>query len=267
MAVERTRGVRYRTTAFATAVVAAALVAGFVAAIIVLRANLISSSRDATTARAESVAALVTEAVVPDPLVAGEGVLVIEVVDPAGGLFATSLPNGDLVPYDRFATEGDETEGEPIRVSEQEVDFEIVVGFDVDGPVELTWLSVDVDGQPHEVRVYAALEFQSSVDAFVRVLVPGLPLVLAMVAAIVWWVTGRALRPVEAMRAEAAAIGGADLGRRLPVPRGSDEINLVYEPDARSHRILGRAPATLRGRRLARAEEPGCRDQNDARGR
>ena len=157
---------------------AAALVAGFVAAVIVLRANLISSSRDATTARAESVAALVTEGVVPDPLVAGEGVLVIEVVDPAGGLFATSLPNGDLVPYDRFATEGDETEGEPIRVSEQEVDFEIVVGFDVDGPVELTWLSVDVDGQPHEVRVYAALEFQSSVDAFVRVLVPGLPLVL-----------------------------------------------------------------------------------------
>jgi signal transduction histidine kinase len=37
-------------------------------------------------------------------------------------------------------------------------------------------------------------------------------------------VVGRALRPVESIRAEVAAISEADLGRRVPAPPGDDEI-------------------------------------------
>ena len=51
------------------------------------------------------------------------------------------------------------------------------------------------------------------------------PVVAALLAVLVWWLVGRTLRPVEAIRAEVAAIGGADLERRVPVPPGDDEIS------------------------------------------
>ncbi len=39
-----------------------------------------------------------------------------------------------------------------------------------------------------------------------------------------WWLAGRALRPVAALTLEAAAIGTADLDRRLPEPATNDEL-------------------------------------------
>ena len=50
------------------------------------------------------------------------------------------------------------------------------------------------------------------------------PLLTVFVGAVVWTVIGRALRPVEAMRAEAADIGGSELHRRVPSPGTDDEI-------------------------------------------
>ncbi|MBF9070855.1 HAMP domain-containing protein [Streptacidiphilus sp. NEAU-YB345] len=52
----------------------------------------------------------------------------------------------------------------------------------------------------------------------------GCPLLLLLVAFVTWRVTGRALRPVEAIRTEVAAIGEQALHRRVPIPRGGDEI-------------------------------------------
>lgn len=51
-----------------------------------------------------------------------------------------------------------------------------------------------------------------------------LPFVLLGGAAIAWLVLGRALRPVERIRAEAAAITATDLHRRIPEPGSDDEI-------------------------------------------
>jgi signal transduction histidine kinase len=68
----------------------------------------------------------------------------------------------------------------------------------------------------------------SDVDASVRLLTRSLavavPVVTALLAALVWYLVGRTLRPVEAIRREVAAIGGADLHRRVPVPGGHDEL-------------------------------------------
>jgi signal transduction histidine kinase len=53
----------------------------------------------------------------------------------------------------------------------------------------------------------------------------GLPLLLAVVAAVTWLVTRRALRPVERIRHELAAImGSSDLSRRVPEPAAQDAI-------------------------------------------
>jgi len=60
-----------------------------------------------------------------------------------------------------------------------------------------------------------------------RSLVTVVPVVAVAVAVLVWWLVGRTLRPVEAIRAEVARIGaisGPTAGRRVPVPAGDDEV-------------------------------------------
>lgn len=53
----------------------------------------------------------------------------------------------------------------------------------------------------------------------------GLPALLLVVAGVTWLVTRRALRPVEGIRREMAAITASeDLARRVPEPRSHDEV-------------------------------------------
>jgi signal transduction histidine kinase len=51
-----------------------------------------------------------------------------------------------------------------------------------------------------------------------------IPIVAILLAALIFWLVGRTLRPVEAIRAEVANIRGADLHRRVPQPPRDDEI-------------------------------------------
>ena len=50
------------------------------------------------------------------------------------------------------------------------------------------------------------------------------PAALALACLVAWLFAGAALRPVERMRREAAAISSAEPARRLPVPAGGDEV-------------------------------------------
>ncbi|MGW0753571.1 sensor histidine kinase [Streptomyces sp. NPDC002587] len=61
-------------------------------------------------------------------------------------------------------------------------------------------------------------------DTTTAALAVGGPLLLATVALVTWRVTGRALGPVEAIRAEVAEITDRDLHRRVPVPPTRDEV-------------------------------------------
>jgi signal transduction histidine kinase len=67
-------------------------------------------------------------------------------------------------------------------------------------------------------------EVDRTVDSVTRVLVIGVPLLVGLVAVLTWWLAGRALRPVEAIRAEAAAITASTIHRRVPEPDTDDEI-------------------------------------------
>lgn len=51
------------------------------------------------------------------------------------------------------------------------------------------------------------------------------PFVIAILGALVWWLVGRTLSPVELIRTEVDDISGTDLQRRLPVPQQADEIS------------------------------------------
>jgi len=55
-------------------------------------------------------------------------------------------------------------------------------------------------------------------------LLVGVPLLVAAIALLAWYLAGRALRPVELIRAEAAAITGTTMHRRVPEPETSDEV-------------------------------------------
>ena len=78
------------------------------------------------------------------------------------------------------------------------------------------------------VRVFAAASLETVSDNMTELqieLAVGLPVVLAVVALISWQVVGRALRPVESIRAQVAEIGGSGrIDRRIPEPAGRDEV-------------------------------------------
>ncbi|CAN5485583.1 HAMP domain-containing sensor histidine kinase [soil metagenome] len=86
-------------------------------------------------------------------------------------------------------------------------------------------VAVPVAGQGRYVVAAQSLE---SVDAATasttQLFVVGSLLVIVVVTAMTWVLTGRALRPVETMRSRVDEISGDDISSRLPDPRTGDEI-------------------------------------------
>lgn len=73
--------------------------------------------------------------------------------------------------------------------------------------------------------VGASVEDQEEALArLAALLLIGGPAALALVVIVVWLIVGAALRPVEAMRSEAAAISASEPDRRLPVGGTDDEL-------------------------------------------
>ena len=81
------------------------------------------------------------------------------------------------------------------------------------------------DGTTGTLVVAASLESTDrSITALRRKLWVVTPLLIAVVAALAWVLVGRALRPVEAIRSQVAAITGSTIDRRVPVPDSGDEV-------------------------------------------
>lgn len=63
-----------------------------------------------------------------------------------------------------------------------------------------------------------------TVDSVTDVLLFAVPAMIVLVALAAWYFTGRALKPVEAIRQEAEAITGTTMHRRVPEPDTDDEV-------------------------------------------
>jgi len=78
------------------------------------------------------------------------------------------------------------------------------------------------------VTVYVTT-YGSQLDRSLRTLIiglgVGLPLVLLVAGGLTWILTGRALRPVDRLRAEVDSIAEHDLAQRVEVPAGDDEVS------------------------------------------
>ncbi|AZZ50900.1 sensor histidine kinase [Rathayibacter festucae] len=86
--------------------------------------------------------------------------------------------------------------------------------------------SLQLGGDPGETVVVARTlaGADDAAGSAVRLLAVAVPLVTAVVGALVWFVVGRSLRPVERIRADVEAIEAADLRRRVQEPPGRDEL-------------------------------------------
>ncbi|MGW5399531.1 sensor histidine kinase [Streptomyces sp. NPDC003952] len=211
----RPRSVRAQATLGASAVVALALGLASFALLGALETNLTMSAQADAERQAVKVAAMAATGrlePVPPP---GRGTDFLQVVDAQGRVLASS-PN---------------LSGRPALVPEPP---------DAPGTVRGTWKGGRVRQEHRQrvvqvttvtanglVTVYAGTSLRDADTAdetIMTVLAVVVPLLVLVVALITWRVTGWALRPVEAIRAEVAEIGDRELHRRVPVPPTRDEV-------------------------------------------
>jgi len=101
----------------------------------------------------------------------------------------------------------------------------VAVGNVAAGRVAIT--SEFADSPEGRVELLAASPLDSvrrSVDAVQEGLLVAFPVLVGTVALLAWILAGRALRPVELIRAEVESITGSTLDRRVPVPESGDEV-------------------------------------------
>jgi len=210
----RTASVRFRVTAIATVAVVVVLVVTGIVLVGVQRRVLVEDLDDGLRQRAAGVAALVRDGSLPPTItVQGDDDAGAQVVD--GGRVLASTANlvgaGPLAPAPgrrpilRTVHDVPIEDGSPFRLLSRQVSSN-------DGTVVVHAVSAldDIDETTTVLRTSLAI---------------AIPAVAALLAALTWWLVGRTLRPVEAIRAEVAAISGSGLHRRVPEPGTGDEVD------------------------------------------
>ncbi|GAA3859046.1 HAMP domain-containing sensor histidine kinase [Streptomyces lacrimifluminis] len=234
--------VRARATLAATLVVAVALVAAGTAVLLSLWSNLSGQAGTQAERTARAVAADLAAGTAYDKLSLDADDRPVQVVDAAGRLVAASEDleriSGTGVAAVRPQVPADSGRDD----SAAEDDGSLSPG-EIDEDVSFTDGSATVEGDEADYR-FAAVRVevddkgtltvhagaplsveQSAVSTALTVMLIGFPLLLGVVAGVTWLVTRRALRPVEGIRAEMAAITASeDLARRVPVPDTHDEV-------------------------------------------
>jgi signal transduction histidine kinase len=207
--------VRARMTVLATLVAVIAVGISAVALLVVLRHSLERAGDDAAKTRAQDLAALATTGTLPRLLTVPNDEDVAQVVDASGAVLAGSTGHTGRA----IATFAPEGKAPVVRMVRDVPDDNELIDFRVWAQGART-----PDG-PVTVYVGTSLESVNETIATVRrVLLLILPPLLALLAVASWVLVGRALRPVEAIRAEVADISGRALDRRVPVPPRRDEI-------------------------------------------
>ncbi|MFE3377523.1 sensor histidine kinase [Streptomyces anulatus] len=248
------RSVRARAAIGATLVVAVALVAAGLAVLLVLRVNLIDQADLQAEVAAREVAGQLATGTPYDELELddeedhpvqvtdeeGRAVVVskdLRAITGTGTSGVTPVPSASVgaspSPGDGDDDDADDDDdgSRPGRgeVSSDDPDFSDGTAT-VDGTTaDYRFAAVEAttpDGVTLTVYAGAPLAAeQEAVNTVRGAMLTGLPLLLVVVAGVTWLVTRRALRPVEGIRREMAAITASeDLARRVPEPGSRDEI-------------------------------------------
>ena len=228
--------VRVRTTAGAVLVAGLAMAVGALVLVAVLRDTLTREVEAAARVRGQEVASLLASGA------AGPGALAvddpeesfIQVLDERGQVVAASANAQGLAALARLRPG-------------QSGEVEVPAGGAMEEDGE--FLAVATGSPSGERTVVVARSTETVAEATAAVaglLAVGLPLLLAVVAGTTWVVVGRALAPVEAIRAEVDAISASALHRRVPDPPADDEIGRLARTMNRMLERLDRAQARQR---------------------
>ncbi|WP_026374340.1 sensor histidine kinase [Agrococcus lahaulensis] len=219
-------GVRARAALAATIIVAVALALGSAALVLLLQRSLSASVESSVQDRVEEVfAALEAIPAATDPDALARSLRSIA---------QTASRQGTVVQI--LAADGD------VAGQSAELEGEAALGRPADPADGIAWDDATLPVEEEEAYrvaraafaaptgIYTVVVAQSlesvgeSTAAVLPLLAIGYPILVLVVAGSTYWLVGRSLRPVEAIRAKVAAIGGRQLTERVPVPAAKDEI-------------------------------------------
>jgi signal transduction histidine kinase len=215
--LRRRLGVRLRSAlAAAVVVMVASLLAGGVL-LVSARGMLLDNISTAANDRAAQVAAALkgdaaglTALLRPSP----RERTVVQVLDASGAIIAAS---------DALAGEAPMSARRPAAGRRRHEERRLP--FAHDEPFWIVATGVSTNSGLRTVLVGESLDtVDDGTEAVIAAMLVGLPLLAVLVGAATFLFVGRTLRPVEAMRRQAASITSRNLHARLPVPETDDEI-------------------------------------------
>jgi signal transduction histidine kinase len=260
MAPDERRGritatVRFRITALATVAVAAVLAATAVGLVAVQRRALTDSLDESLAGEAQALAARLEDGNGAAGAGTDGGAVTAPTVD--DDAVTQVVVDGDVLAASRPGLERQPLAPTPEGTSDSRT-VDAVPGGEGAFRVVSQRLDSEVAGATAVVHVAAPLDdVNESTSLLARSLALAVPGITALLAALVWALAGRTLRPVEAIRSEVARIGATDLRRRVPVPPGDDEVGRlartmnamlerVEDATDRQRRFVGDASHELR---------------------
>src|SRR5262245_15672308 len=216
------RTVRFRLTALATLVVALVLVLTAWAVVHVQRTTLHNIAEETLEQRADGIEADLQRGVILTQLPRGtDDDSLSQLVDADGNVVGTSTNLDPSAPRLGPALDNGAHQA-----------FSEISGRPIDPAAPFLMLTRRVETSGGDSFLYVADnldDVRESVDTLENTLRVVIPLVTVGLAGLLWWLTGRMLRPVEAIRREVASIDGTDLQRRVPVPPTEDEIGRLAQ--------------------------------------
>ncbi len=240
--LRRVASLRAKATLVGVLAVSVALCLGAVGLVSELRSAMTEGIEVTARTQLDDVVSLLRAGSLPAQLPAGRGDTLTQIVGAGGRVLAWSSPSLSTGPISRVqpgeegaqlskvdgvpgATSGADAQPEgPYLVLAQQVPATGLSGGAADGEV------ASAPGPTVTVYVAATLHPVDQATATVAwSLAAGLPVVIGLVAILIWLLAGRTLRPVEAIREEVADISGDDLHRRVPVPDSHDEVARLAE--------------------------------------
>jgi signal transduction histidine kinase len=217
--MHRLATVRLRITVAALVVVGTSLLVGGLLLVRAQRASLTHNVESAVSLRARDILAGISHGTIPRLLAVPRGEdNLVQVVDDQGHVVASSK---NLAGDARISNLPPASHG--YTVDALDID-------EGDGPWRLQARHVVNNGRDYTVYVAGSLDrVHDSIESLQRLLVISFPVLLALLGATTWVVTGRALRPVESIRREVERIGAEDLHRRVPETTTHDEIGRLAQ--------------------------------------
>jgi signal transduction histidine kinase len=224
----RLGSVRLHAAVGAILVISIALVGSAAILTSSVRSQLYNTIRESARLRADDVATALNGGTAPGSLAVSDSEDLIQVVTADGAVIASSRNIRGMPPVSGLKP-GETQTVKRLPIKSTHRGFIIVAS------------GARVRGQG--VRVLVAREndiAESSANLLEGRFAFGIPVLLLLVGATTYLLTGRALAPVEAIRRRVDEISGSALDRRVPEPKSSDEIGRLA---VTMNRMLGRLEA------------------------